>query len=113
MLRHDEFVRSGLAVWISAGAPGTITIRLDGRAALRHPPHAPSECLPPAKGGARYGHIARSVHPRRLIRECNATACRGYPIAMLKPTVEVRIEGGVLVAEFWDCLRLDPTPVME
>ncbi len=32
---------------------------------------------------------------------------------MLKPTVEVRLEGGVLVAEFWDCLRLDPTPVME
>ena len=32
---------------------------------------------------------------------------------MLKPTVEVRLEGGILVAEFWDCLRLDPTPVME
>lgn len=32
---------------------------------------------------------------------------------MLKPTVEVRLEGGILVAEFWDCLRLDPAPVME
>ena len=32
---------------------------------------------------------------------------------MLKPTVEVRLEGGVLVAEFWDCLRLDPAPVVE
>jgi anti-anti-sigma factor len=32
---------------------------------------------------------------------------------MLKPTVEVRNEGGVLVAEFWDCLRLDPAPVRD
>jgi anti-anti-sigma factor len=32
---------------------------------------------------------------------------------MLKPTVEVREEGGLLVAEFWDCLRLDPAPVQE
>jgi anti-anti-sigma factor len=32
---------------------------------------------------------------------------------MLKPTVEVRNEDGVLVAEFWDCLRLDPAPVRE
>ncbi len=32
---------------------------------------------------------------------------------MLKPTVEVRLEDGVLVAEFWDCLRLDPAPVVE
>ena len=32
---------------------------------------------------------------------------------MLKPTVEVRNEGGVLVAEFWDCLRLDPNPVRD
>jgi len=32
---------------------------------------------------------------------------------MLKPRVEVRNEGGVLVAEFWDCLRLDPAPVVE
>jgi anti-anti-sigma factor len=32
---------------------------------------------------------------------------------MLKPTVEVRLEDGVLVAEFWDCLRLDPAPVMD
>jgi anti-anti-sigma factor len=32
---------------------------------------------------------------------------------MLKPMVEVRDEGGVLVAEFWDCLRLDPAPVRD
>jgi anti-anti-sigma factor len=32
---------------------------------------------------------------------------------MLKPSVEVRDEQGILVAEFWDCLRLDPAPVQE
>ena len=32
---------------------------------------------------------------------------------MLKPTVEIRDEGGILVAEFWDCLRLDPAPVRD
>jgi len=32
---------------------------------------------------------------------------------MLKPTVQVQIENGILVAEFWDCLRLDPQPVLE
>jgi anti-anti-sigma factor len=32
---------------------------------------------------------------------------------MLKPMVEVKNEGGVLVAEFWDCLRLDPNPVRD
>jgi len=32
---------------------------------------------------------------------------------MLKPMVEVRDDGGVLVAEFWDCLRLDPAPVRD
>jgi anti-anti-sigma factor len=32
---------------------------------------------------------------------------------MLKPKVEVRDESGVLVAEFWDCLRLDPAPVQD
>lgn len=32
---------------------------------------------------------------------------------MLKPMVEVRDEGGTLVAEFWDCLRLDPAPVRD
>jgi anti-anti-sigma factor len=30
---------------------------------------------------------------------------------MLKPSVQVREEGGVLTAEFWDCLRLDPAPI--
>ncbi len=32
---------------------------------------------------------------------------------MLKPSVQVREEDGVLTAEFWDCLRLDPTPVAD
>jgi len=32
---------------------------------------------------------------------------------MLKPTVQVHNINGVLVAEFWDCLRLDPAPVIE
>lgn len=32
---------------------------------------------------------------------------------MLKPNVEVREEAGVLVAEFFDCLRLDPAPVQD
>jgi len=32
---------------------------------------------------------------------------------MLKPTVQVHTEAHALVAEFWDCLRLDPAPVKE
>ena len=32
---------------------------------------------------------------------------------MLKPNVQVRDESGILVAEFWDCLRLDPAPVQD
>jgi anti-anti-sigma factor len=32
---------------------------------------------------------------------------------MLKPTVQIHNEDGLLVAEFWDCLRLDPAPVQE
>ena len=32
---------------------------------------------------------------------------------MLKPSVQVVDEDGVLVAEFWDCLRLDPAPVKD
>lgn len=32
---------------------------------------------------------------------------------MLKPSVEVSEQDGVLLAEFWDCLRLDPAPVRE
>lgn len=30
---------------------------------------------------------------------------------MLNPSVEVRERDGILLAEFWDCLRLDPNPV--
>jgi anti-anti-sigma factor len=33
--------------------------------------------------------------------------------SMLKPTVQVHNENGILVAEFWDCLRLDPGAVQE
>src|SRR6516225_11506396 len=32
---------------------------------------------------------------------------------MLKPAVETHDVGGILVAEFWDCLRLDPAPVLQ
>jgi anti-anti-sigma factor len=32
---------------------------------------------------------------------------------MLKPSLETHNVDGILVAEFWDCLRLDPTPVQE
>ncbi len=32
---------------------------------------------------------------------------------MLKPAVQTHDIGGVLVAEFWDCLRLDPAPVLK
>jgi anti-anti-sigma factor len=32
---------------------------------------------------------------------------------MLQPRVHVSDRQGVLVAEFWDCLRLDPAPVQE
>ncbi len=32
---------------------------------------------------------------------------------MLKPSVQVGVENGVFVAEFWDCLRLDPAPVQD
>jgi anti-anti-sigma factor len=32
---------------------------------------------------------------------------------MLKPSVEAHNENGVLVVEFWDCLRLDPGAVQD
>jgi anti-anti-sigma factor len=32
---------------------------------------------------------------------------------MLKPTVQIHNVNGVLVAEFWDCLRLDPGAVQD
>jgi anti-anti-sigma factor len=32
---------------------------------------------------------------------------------MLKPAVQTHDVGGILVAEFWDCLRLDPAPVLQ
>jgi len=32
---------------------------------------------------------------------------------MLKPSVQVHEQDGILIAEFWDCWRLDPTPVLE
>lgn len=32
---------------------------------------------------------------------------------MLKPAVQTHDIGGLLVAEFWDCLRLDPAPVLQ
>jgi len=32
---------------------------------------------------------------------------------MLKPAVQTHDIGGLMVAEFWDCLRLDPAPVLQ
>src|SRR5262245_42744508 len=32
---------------------------------------------------------------------------------MLKPSVQIHNEDGIMVAEFWDCLRLDPAPVQD
>ena len=32
---------------------------------------------------------------------------------MLKPSVQIHGENGFFVAEFWDCLRLDPAPIQE
>jgi anti-anti-sigma factor len=32
---------------------------------------------------------------------------------MLKPSLETRNVDGILVAEFWDCFRLDPAPVQD
>jgi anti-anti-sigma factor len=32
---------------------------------------------------------------------------------MLKPSVQIHDQDGILLAEFWDCLRLDPAPVQE
>jgi anti-anti-sigma factor len=32
---------------------------------------------------------------------------------MLKPSVQIHNMDGVIVAEFWDCWRLDPPPVQE
>jgi anti-anti-sigma factor len=32
---------------------------------------------------------------------------------MLKPSVQTHEQGGILIAEFWDCWRLDPAPVLE
>ena len=32
---------------------------------------------------------------------------------MLKPSLETHNVDGILVAEFWDCFRLDPAPVQE
>jgi anti-anti-sigma factor len=33
--------------------------------------------------------------------------------SMLKPSVQIHNMDGILVAEFWDCLRLDPAPVQD
>ena len=32
---------------------------------------------------------------------------------MLKPSIETHNVNGILVGEFWDCLRLDPAPVLD
>jgi anti-anti-sigma factor len=32
---------------------------------------------------------------------------------MLKPSVQIHNQDGILIAEFWECWRLDPAPVQE
>ncbi len=32
---------------------------------------------------------------------------------MLKPSVQVHEQEGILIAEFWDCWRLDPAPIQD
>ncbi|WP_165220267.1 STAS domain-containing protein [Aquisphaera insulae] len=32
---------------------------------------------------------------------------------MLKPSVQLHEQDGILIAEFWDCWRLDPAPIQE
>jgi anti-anti-sigma factor len=32
---------------------------------------------------------------------------------MLKPSVQIHEQDGILIAEFWDCWRLDPAPVQD
>src|SRR5829696_7534330 len=41
-----------------------------------------------------------------------SNAADGCP-SMLKPSVQVHDADGIMVAEFWDCFRLDPAPVQE
>jgi anti-anti-sigma factor len=32
---------------------------------------------------------------------------------MLKPAVRIKVHNGYLMADFWDCVRLDPAPIKE
>jgi anti-anti-sigma factor len=32
---------------------------------------------------------------------------------MLRPSVQIHNDNGILLAEFWDCLRLDPLPIQQ
>jgi anti-anti-sigma factor len=32
---------------------------------------------------------------------------------MLRPSVQIHNNNGILIAEFWDCLRLDPLPIQQ
>lgn len=62
--------------------------------------------------------IISSTSTDTLVYGTIAKPIRRYPSrhgikSMLKPTVQVHNVDGVLLAEFWDCLRLDPAPVQE
>jgi anti-anti-sigma factor len=54
-----------------------------------------------------------SIAPRGFLGSLFRGLPSGPAYLMLKPNVQVRDEDGVLVAEFWDCLRLDPAPVQD
>src|SRR6185312_15147995 len=52
----------------------------------------------------------RPVAPRRKASKGRNSS---YRWLMFKPSVQIHNVDGLLVAEFWDCLRLDPAPVQE
>ncbi len=57
--------------------------------------------------------VAAVELPQSLPLLRTAPAGAGLVFVMLKPSVEVREQDGLLLAEFWDCHRLDPNPVLE
>lgn len=61
----------------------------------------------PTRRGARVAPLASSprfsVQPHHARRE----------FRMLKPSVQIHHLDGFMLAEFWDCLRLDPAPVRD
>ncbi len=65
--------------------------------------------------------LDRSARTRVRRREYCTEPCKRVPVQslpragalMLKPSLQIHDVSGLLVGEFWDCLRLDPAPVQE